>query len=367
MNISIITCHDVYNYGASLQAYALQTYLQKRQNEVSIINYKPQALYNTYDFWYVPKSDSHYELTKKTPVAKFLYCLWLAPKRFKTWRRITPFNEFTRRYLNLTRLYSSYEELLVNPPVSDLYVAGSDQIWNTKIGNGLDKAFYLDFGKDNIKRYSYAASFAMPAIPNEHKEFVKKELLMLDGITVREKTGKEILQDLGFNSEVVVDPVFLLCKEEWMTMKSSINVKKPYVLVYNLSPGSRILNEITYRIAKEKSLAIVNVDAILPSKFGDIRIKNAGPAEFVSLFKNADYIVTDSFHGMSFSIIFNKPFYVHYEHDNNSRIQDLLSTIGLPSYLNSGKPKDSFDWKVINEKMNELISQSEKSIAKMLI
>ena len=137
MIIKTITCHDVYNLGASLQAYALQTYLQKQGHEVEIIDYKPDYLSGHFKLWGV------YNPVYDKPFIRLLYLLAKLPGRLMALRRKKAFDVFTKNYLHLTRRYHSNDELKKDPPIADAYIAGSDQIWNTVFKNGRDPAFYL--------------------------------------------------------------------------------------------------------------------------------------------------------------------------------------------------------------------------------
>lgn len=166
MKIKTITCHDVYNVGASLQACALVTYLRKLGHDAQIIDYKPDYLSNHYPLWGLgnPAYDK--------PVIRELYNLAKLPGRLKArnGKRKAEYDRFTAEFLPLTpRRYTSNDDLKQNPPEADVYFAGSDQIWNCFFPNGKDPAFYLDFAPAGSVRASYAASFAMDDIPEEWK------------------------------------------------------------------------------------------------------------------------------------------------------------------------------------------------------
>ena len=160
MKIKTITCHDVYNAGASLQAYALQRYLMSLGHEVFIIDYKPFYLEH-YILW----GGAYGKYNK--PLIKEAYSLAHLPKRIAAWFELRKrnFDGFTRKYLNVTKkTYTNNNELKINPPDADIFFAGSDQIWNTMFSNGKDPAFYLDFVSDGAIKASYAASFATTSI-----------------------------------------------------------------------------------------------------------------------------------------------------------------------------------------------------------
>ena len=184
MKIKTITCHDVYNVGASLQAYALVTYLRKLGHDAQIIDYKPDYLSNHYPLWGLgnPAYDK--------PILRELYNLAKLPGRLKARNGKAEYDRFTAEFLPLTpRRYTSNDDLKQNPPEADVYFAGSDQIWNCFFPNGKDPAFYLDFAPAGSVRASYAASFAMDDIPEEWKPDVKRRLSGLDHISVRESSG----------------------------------------------------------------------------------------------------------------------------------------------------------------------------------
>ena len=194
MRIKTITCHNVYNTGASLQAYALSKYLQNLGHDVEIIDYVPDYLVH-HRLWAVANS------VYNKPVIRELYNLAKLPGRLcaRYGTRKRAFDRFTDQYLPLTdRHYSSYEELISNPPDADIYLAGSDQIWNSLFLNGRDPAFYLQFAPGNRIRASYAASFAISQIAPEYQEQTKKWLSDFDYVSVREASGLTILEMMGF-------------------------------------------------------------------------------------------------------------------------------------------------------------------------
>ena len=212
MKICTITCHDVYNHGASLQAYALMTYLKNKGNDVEIIDYKPDYLSGHYKLFSIdnPKWE-------RNILTKVIYLSLKIPYKIPGLKRKKEFDKFTKKYLNITgKRYISNEELKADMPKADAYLCGSDQIWNSFYKNGRDKAFYLDFVPDNKIKASYAASFATDFIEDKYKEIVRSNVSRLDGVGVREISGVKILHDLGIENAInVLDPVFLLDKDEW--------------------------------------------------------------------------------------------------------------------------------------------------------
>ena len=286
MQINTITCHDVYNHGASLQAYALQTYLESIGNDVRIIDYKPDYLSGHYNLNTVanPRYDQ--------PIIKQLYLLAKLPGRLISLRRKKAFDAYTKRYLHLTDMrYQCYEELKANPPQADVYIAGSDQIWNTLFQNGRDAAFYLDFAPKSSKRISYAASFATNGVVEKYKPIVIRMLKNFNNVSIRERNSLTLLTELGRADGVAVcDPVFLLTKEQWNSIIPYRNIQDKYLLVYDTERSEKI-KVIAKRIAKIKNLNIYNISAFKLS-YANKDFWASGPLEFVRLIRDAQVVIS---------------------------------------------------------------------------
>ena len=363
MKIKTITCHDCYNFGASLQAYALQHYLEEQGHDVRIIHYKPDYLSHHFRLGYVanPKFDR--------PIIKQLYLLAKLPGRLKSFSRKHAFDRFTNKYMHLTRRYNSYEELKANPPEADLYIAGSDQIWNTIFRNGRDAAFYLDFGKPTSKRISYAASFATSDIVSEYRDFVTSELNNFDAISIREKISLPLLNSLGKEGSSVCDPVLLLDKGEWSSLlnenplpaKIEDFVSEPYIVLY-LSDHSPNIQNVALNLKEKTGFKIITVGPVT-AEYADSAIKNAGPTDFLHLLERSQFVVSNSFHATVFSILFEKPFCtVNRLEGINERMKSVLEDLGLQSRLVSSFDSTllaDIDFKPVHSTMRE-ISQKSK-------
>lgn len=361
MKIRTITCHDVYNVGASLQAYSLMKYLRDKGNDVKIIDYKPDYLSHHYQLFYVDNPAYRTNIVKKLiySVAKF-------PTKLKQQKRKRIFDKFTSEYLDLTERYHSNEELKNANLDADLFIAGSDQIWNPIFENGKDPAFYLDFVKKGVKA-SYAASFAVKELPEELKETIKGYLEGFDYILVREKSGLDILKELGIKNGVeVLDPVFLNDKDVWNSITPSEKIEnEAYALVYDFE-YSEAVKQTAINIAKEKGYKIVSM---FKRDYADVQYLNAGPLEFLNLIKNAETIVSNSFHATAFSLIFNKDFYViGREQDVNSRMQDLLSNFCLQNRYSSNPilPQPSINYETINKLIEQKCQASKNYLSFIL-
>lgn len=363
MKINTITCHDVYNAGASLQAYALQTYLTELGHDVKIIDYKPDYLCGHYRLWggVSPKFDR--------PLLRTIYSIAKLPSRIRRRRskRKREYDRFTRNFLRLTRRYDSNDELRDIHPKADVYFAGSDQIWSTFFQNGKDPAFYLDFAPKGSIRASYAASFAVDRIADGWEEQVKEWLLNLDCISVREEQGLNILKSLGIEKgQRVLDPIFLLSKDTWGSFAEQwVNpLKKPYVFVYAFNDDGSMA-EFAKRVAKENNLEVVSY---LANENISTDFSNEGPIAFLSLIKNAAIVVANSFHATAFSLIFEKDVYVFSRKENvNSRMKDMMNLVGLSNrYIPETFTEEKIDYTQVKEKLSVMLEISKEYIASVL-
>lgn len=370
MRIAAITCHDVYNYGASLQAYALQEYCRKLGHDYTIIDYKPPYLSNHYKLDIVanPEFDR--------PVLRQLYLLAKLPGRLYSLRRKRLFDSFRTRYLRLTdRRYASSAEIrseiekgLMN---YGLYIAGSDQIWNTFFRNGHDEAFYLDFVGDSGRKISYAASFATDRIYNGAEDFVKRGLSNFDAISVRESSALKLLSTLGFNDATLVcDPVFLLNEADWQILANdAVFSQKRYILVYDCEK-SPALRQIATELRRKTNLPIYSISDTY-GRYADKDFSNSGPLQFVSMIANAGYVVTNSFHALAFSMIFKKDFFIINRTESiNTRMRDFLDYVGLSCRLITACEDISdrrIDFGQAQIKMETLIESSKKFLIQQII
>lgn len=325
MKIRTITCHNVNNYGASLQATALCGYLRLQGHDAKVIDYIPVRGGTA------PRSRLRTILESPLlrPVARLIdsyrsYRSRDRRRRFATYLSALP----------LTRRYSSLAQLRETPPQADLYIAGSDQIWNPRFANGRDPAFFLDFGAATTRRASYAASFASEQLPQNSEQEMQSHLATLDDISVRESSGLDILHSLGYEGVQVVDPVFLLPRSYWDSVagRSEIRHKGNYILLYAFDAGP-LIRDTARRLSEDMRLPVISI-AAYPVKGVEKNYCNAGPAEFLSLIRGASVILTESFHALAFGMIFRVPFFAFRRNENlNARLTDFLSTLGLSQRL----------------------------------
>ena len=369
MRIKTLTTYNVYNYGASLQAYALMTFLSRQGHDVEIINYQPEYLTRKYNYkWVNPESKmSRYALTRVVyRILKFLQRqTTLANKRL--------FDDFTHHMLHETKqVYYTFEELQENPPEADLYIVGSDQIWNVFYEAGRDPAFYLEFVRSG-KRASYAASFSYIDIDDANRKRIACSLKKFDAVSVREYHGIDILRTMGIEGTWVLDPVFLLSIEEWKEIMVPVKTGiEPYLLIYDFE-GNNELKDFAVRYAKEQNLKIYSIsDRAYQTRYADKHFTKTGPCEFISLIYHCRAFVSNSFHGTAFSIMFHKPVFVfgRNRHKVNSRMESLLSMFELSDrYIRTDKENSSpaeIDWNKIESIKDRFLNISESFIHKVL-
>lgn len=329
MKVYTITCQHAYNYGARLQTYALAHYLHQQGHDVEVIDYRPDYMRGHIDILFWPGFS----------IRMWGKLILQLPDRIRAKKRQPYFDQFSAKYIPLTkRIYYSIDELRAAAPEADVYICGSDQIWNTQFRNGTDPAYYLDFGASNTKRISYAASFATPDVEDSAREFVQSALGRLDKISVREHSALAILEKLGYQGTEVVDPVFLLSRDEWCKMADHTGEGEKYVLVYDFMNSPTIQKEAE-RIAHEQKLQIFNIGD-RHYRYCDRNYIYAGPETFVALIKNATHVVSNSFHGTAFAMLFGVPYSVLEREDGlNVRMQDLIkiNTNELPSCITRSK------------------------------
>ena len=363
--ILTITCHNVYNHGASLQEYALLKFLENEGFEAATINYTPDYLSGHFNFLSVDNPRF-----KKNLLFKLLYLVLKFPSKLLSYPRKMKFDEFSERFIPETKQrYTTNEDLKTNLPSADIYICGSDQIWNSYFQNGKDPAFYLNFVPDDKKKISYAASFAIDEIEDNLKDFVKENVQRLNAVSVRESSGKKILNNLNIQNVVqVLDPVFLLNTVEWNKLIDK-KLEDNYILVYDFDSNPEI-KDIAIKLRNEYKWKIVALNKNI--KYADRNYFLKGPQEFLSLIKNANFVLANSFHAVAFSIIFKKNFFVFNRNTKiNTRMRDLLNLLKIDNRLitddNESVIKNTIiDYKEVNKQLKTQIELSENFLKNAL-
>ena len=359
LDIKIVTCHDVNNFGASLQAYALQTYLELQGHHVQIVDYKPRY----HSTGYI-KSGLKGGLRG---VVKKIYSLIINQSHRERNRK---FRQFTDSRLHLTPKYNYIQELMTSQMDADVFIAGSDQIWNSLYLIGRDPVFYLDFVKKGVRKVAYAPSLTIPENDRRVEYLYHKELPEFDFISVRENSSLPFIQKIGrSDAEVVCDPVLLLSVQEWdrLIPKHEL-VDGEYLLVYDFDNNQQIAT-IARIIAEKRKLKIINISIDTLRDLGHKR-SDVGPEEFLSLIRGAAFVVSSSYHATLFSLMYHKPFCVVKRQLNiNQRMEDFLDDCGLNERIvteYSPSLLDDYDAQQVNKKMEAIILSSKGYLSRAL-
>ena len=328
-NIAVMTWYTYHNYGTALQAVAMSYIISKLGYQPFHIAYDPEPAQQQ-------NNRMHKSVLRKvTGKAKRL--LNAGPLISKD--RDAAFNRFVSINLNLTKELSG-AELAELSNQFDAFVCGSDQIWSPRC---FDAHYYLDFVSDKTKKIAYAPSFGCESITNSAMASCIQSLIRdFANIAVREKSGADIVESLiGIRPQIVLDPTLLLSAEEWQNFSSPYptNSREPYCLFYFLGDyaGNR---RTAHKIAQARGLRVLEIPVFQwQTCHSNALGPEVGPAEFTSLVRNAALVCTDSFHGIVFSTIFNRPF-IPFERFNpkgmnsqNTRIYNFLDVAGLKKIL----------------------------------
>lgn len=345
MRVGILTFQFAHNYGALLQAYALRTFLKQNGTNVEFIPYYPVRFQKEYEI--NPFVEG---LSFKQRVAKIIKYKMKKPSydRFKL---------FKEKELNIKACISKLDSLKQYLENFDVIIFGSDQIWNTE----LTENDFLYFGKDvNNKKISYAASLGTDKLLWEQNEGIRRYLDNFEALSVREEHSRQIIGSLlNRQCYVTVDPVFLLSSEQWNDCKAEMEINRPYMIVYMLEDDIE-LKSYAKEYAMAHELDIYEIHPIRGNRHKEFcQLVDVGPKEFISLIRNAEIVCTNSFHAVSFSIIFEKKC-LHLPNCKSSmRTVSLLHLAGINLKGNNEMPIYEFNEATL-EKMMPLIGFSKK-------
>ena len=245
--IGILTYHRVFNFGSLLQTYALQHYLEGKSCNVEVIDYYPSRL---------QKKELLFHVNPKWRKPFYKMVAHLIPAVISRLLGYKMMDDFLKNYVKLTdKTYETADDLSKNVPVEDIYMNGSDQIWNVDTAGGtVDEVFFMNFLSDNAVRTAYAGSFGKDDFNEDDIKKIGERLEKYRAISVREKSGLSILEKAGIeNGKWVLDPTFLLKADEWLKIAKSVRLPEHYVLVYNLNRNPRI-TELAVKIAGQKNI-----------------------------------------------------------------------------------------------------------------
>lgn len=322
----VLTTQYANNMGALLQCYALSSYINRLDGcECEVIDYYPP--YHELS-WAVFNRNLSFE-----GFLKNIYLIINPFKLIEKRKRNKLVKNFIANYINRTKQkYYSEEDFRNNYPEADVYICGSDQIWNMNLRDLGRKEYFLDFVKDG-RKVAYAASIA-EEWSEKQKEFAKNFLKDFSSISVREIEHVDIVQKLVPNIAVkhCIDPVFLLSPIEWSKIANSPQIDEPYILCYYIGVplnGDQMIK----KIKKVLGLKVVYLNVNMRSKIEcDMEIRSFSPLDFVGYIKNAKFVCTNSFHCAAFSIIYKKDFITPID-KRSSRLRNLQHVFSLNSFF----------------------------------
>lgn len=379
--LGICACYQHKNYGSQLQGYATTVELARRNIDFEVIRYKkkitPLLLVKSLPRLLNPVfiNDRIIETSQKKMMLK------LHPQLAQDNAvRNAAFDKFSQsRFKKLSPVYYGYEQLKEQSKKYTAVMVGSDQLWSP---SGITSNFYnLMFADDNTVKISYATSFGVSQINPKYHKIYNTFLNRLDFISVRENSGKKIVEELSSNkAEVVCDPVILLDAEQWLKeIPNKRLYDEPYIFAYFLGKSAEYRDAVT-KFAKQKGLKIVtepHMDSYnkADENFGDYTPFDIGPAEFVNLIRNAEYVFTDSFHGSVFSMLYQKQFLVFNRYSDNSsssknsRIDSFCKNYGLSDRRYNGNianVENEINYEAVLGKVDEHRQKSKAFLDKAL-
>ena len=346
--INIITRHFICNYGSILQSIASQEFFKKYVNDIYIIDYRSKR-----------ESSFKNALNGSKKINNKLKGVLYFILRFPDYAISSLiFRKYQKRYLNLTNHINDINRIPVDE--NTLYCSGSDQLWGFMPYDDIDPAYYLSFAK-NAKKIAFSSSFGRLDFDSKREQSIKKYLTDFSLLTLRESSGCDFVKKLGFDKVYnVLDPTMIIDRQYWIDFSKNTKIKeKDYIFVYNLHTNN-LLEEVANNISRELDKKIVRVS----QHFSAIRLSGkkkimVSPIKFLKYIMESDCVVTDSFHGFMFSLIFNKNFVIVNPGKTNSRILDFLKILNLEKKFvfnvdDAGQAMVMPNYKIINKKIDDM-------------
>ena len=363
--IGIITVHNNTNYGANLQAFASSAYLDKIGHDACIIDYTlPSHLKHTRLFPWLKCSwdgEPNKSISRKLKLGAAL--VLSAPHKYG---RLKNFSSFRRKYIKMSEECKSVRD--VAKLDLDTVICGSDQIWNPDITEGIAPIFFGDIDAVR-KRISYAASVGKERYDASDEAKAIELINKIDYCSVREEQTAEYLSRItGREILTVCDPVFLLDKADYEAITHKRVIKGRYILLYSVVHNAE-MSAVAKKYAEKRGLPLVEICSGKDKGASHRQISSYGPIEFLSAFRYADAVITNSFHGTAFSIIFEKNFYAFDNKHRGSRITNLLNKAGLTGRLISGnieKEYPDIDYDSVKDNLLGYIDGSKSFLKRAL-
>lgn len=359
MKVGIITIHNSTNYGACLQSWGLYKYLVDVGYDCEIIDlHRPVHKDYIYSDRFVDYNGKCSEARQWT-LKKFLkrYIFKRKEPDFLI-RRNSKFDRFNSR-IKLSRAFHSIDELYAAPPLYDVYITGSDQVWNPTQPFCIEPYFLTFVKNPKARKLSYAASIGIEELTDKEKSDFKQWLERYDVISVRESEAKVLLESfMDKKIYKVSDPTFLLGSSYWRSIAVKPQVEEPYILCFKLYNGNHLVN-YAIELGKQANMKVI----VLPNGNdtpGCEIIRDAGPEEFLGYIANTEMLISDSFHANVFGILLgtkNQWAYIHPNNKRGSRLKSLFKTFGLSDHFISPDLSDTYNRLNALKKNKNLIDQ----------
>lgn len=307
MKIVLLTIWHIGNYGAEMQTYATVKALQSLGHKVEVVD--------------IRLTDASH-ISVKGRISKVIS--FFSPSERKI-------NAFWKKFIPSTRRYRSLNQLQQYPPQADLYLVGSDQVWNPELTGDLSNVFFLDFGNNDVVRASYASSFGTDKWNySQMKDEVQRLLSRLNHISCREQSGVELLKrEFSLDATMVVDPTMLFASYKELIGK----VEETNNLVYYPLGANEPITTYCQGLAKRLGLNAVNAQRTTKILRKIVWQRNS-PQEWIRDIASARFVVTPSFHGCVFSILYQRQFAIVIQNTKRAtRIVNLLESLGLKNRI----------------------------------
>lgn len=335
MKISFITIHIGSNFGSTLQTIATYKTLKELGADPICVNYiPPRVTYRRY--WSVAR----------TSIFRFIRRIIFFPFLYEETQR---FAQYLARHCKVSTPIYYEDNFEKKCPLADIYITGSDQVWNTTHNEGLDAHYFFENIKG--KKIAYASSIGKSSLDNQELQWLKEYTNDYSSILVREKSAVEIFKCIGKQAEQVLDPTIMLNRKEWLPYASKRMVKEPYLFVYlpyNIA-DKKLCYQTARKISKKKNLKVISFShSFYKDELADHTFIFSGPDDVLSLIYHADFVITNSFHGTAFSINLNRQFYTYMPSCFSTRINSIVNLCGLQNRVLYDVVKDNWESDTIN-------------------
>lgn len=361
--VGIISIHYGVNFGSALQAIALSQYLKQNFEFecVDVINYIPKRFKRINRL----KNISGYG-------AKYFMHGLIRMSRFEKTNK--KYISYLKENTSVSKPIYSMEKAKTEFGDYDYLIAGSDQIWNSEYNQGIDAMYYLGFASENTTKIAYAASCGKEEYSNEDWNKICKLLEGFSAISLREKSSAKIMDEHGIqNCKFVLDPTFLFSRAQWKNYeKEVVGCPEKYLLIYFLDTRGEDIVKLAKKIAVAKGLHTVLIRPVYSKiDYGvDLVVSDATPDKYIWLFRHASFVVTNSFHGVSFSINMERQFVALKRDKYNSRLDNIMNVMGLADRFvttkEDGLIESDINYSKVNEKKSALLKSSKEFLQSAL-